>query len=133
MKYHGSKCLENLEEATAMIATAAEHLKNGAEFRYGIVETASDTLIGTFLIVPTSKTEAKIGYSIAKQYWRMGYGFESIMAMTKYLENLGYENLVAWVRKENTASIRLMEKMQFERTAQNGQPDFHLYGRRLNP
>jgi len=127
MKFRGSKPFENIGEAVAMIKKVKETIKNGTEFRYGIVEKASNELVGTFLITPVSNAQCKIGCSFGKKYWRSGYGFEAMTLMSGYLKHLDYEKIIGLIKKENIPSIRLVEKMDFKFIEQSAYPEFYQY------
>ncbi len=127
MKYRGSKSFENIEETIIMIENTIENIKTKTEFRYGIVEKISNELIGTFLIIPISNTKCKIGCSIGKKYWRLGYGFQVMTIMFQYLKNLKQETIIGLIKKENIPSIKLVEKMNFALIDQTEYSEFYLY------
>ena len=55
--------------------------------------------------------EIEVGYSLKKNYWRQGIGYECAWAWLKYgFENAGLERIVAVADKDNTGSWRIMEK-----------------------
>jgi|TARA_R110002096_G_scaffold436056_1_gene666483 RimJ/RimL family protein N-acetyltransferase len=54
----------------------------------------------------------ELGYSFARDYWGQGYATEAATVVRDYaFEHLGYESLSSLVIKENTASIRVAQKM----------------------
>lgn len=58
--------------------------------------------------------EPELGFVIAKKYWRQGYAFEAckkILELAKKVYEM--DQLQALVKKENLASIKLLEKLQF--------------------
>jgi [ribosomal protein S5]-alanine N-acetyltransferase len=132
MKFRGSKPLENNDEAIKMLKKVAENIKNKTEYRYGIIEKETNNLIGTYLITPITNIECMVGCSIGKKYWRLGYGFEVMMLMTTYLQNLKYKKIVGLIKKENSPSIKLVEKMNFVLVAQTEKPEFYKYEKAIN-
>lgn len=55
--------------------------------------------------------EIEVGYSLKKNYWRRGIGYECADAWLAYgFEKAGLERIVAVADKENTGSWRIMEK-----------------------
>lgn len=74
--------------------------------------------IGSSGLQPLEDTgEIEVGYSLKKDYWRRGIGFEAAYAWLKYgFETSGLERIVAVCVPENTGSWRIMEKcgMTFE-------------------
>lgn len=62
--------------------------------------------------------EIEVGYSLKKNFWRMGIGYECASAWLRYgFENAGLERIVAVADEANTGSWRIMEKcgMTFEK------------------
>lgn len=76
--------------------------------------------------------DVDIGYAFLPQYWGQGYAFEAASGVLAHAKHdLGLRRIVATVRPENAASIRLLEKLglRFERVL--GRPeggDLHLFG-----
>ena len=59
----------------------------------------------------------RIGYTVHNQYWRNGYGKESVNAALKMaFQQLGYHRIEAHINLDNTPSIKLIESvgMDFE-------------------
>lgn len=132
MKFRGSKPFENIDEAEKMLKKVAENIKNGTEYRYGIIEKETSNLIGTYLITPITNIECMVGCSIGKKYWRLGYGIEVMKLMSEYLRNLNYEKIVGLIKKENIPSIKLVEKMNFVLIEQTEKPEFYKYEKEIN-
>jgi RimJ/RimL family protein N-acetyltransferase len=132
MKFRGSEPFENIDEAEKMLKKVADNIKNGTEYRYGIIEKETNNLIGTYLITPITNIECMVGCSIGKKYWRLGYGIEVMMLMSEYLRNLKYEKIVGLIKKENIPSIKLVEKMNFVLIEQTEKPEFYKYEKEIN-
>jgi RimJ/RimL family protein N-acetyltransferase len=57
-----------------------------------------------------------IGFAFRPQFWSNGYAFESAAAVMRFAANvLHLSQVMAIVSPSNTASIRLLEKLGFER------------------
>jgi RimJ/RimL family protein N-acetyltransferase len=132
MKFRGSEPFENINEAEKMLKKVADNIKNGTEYRYGIIEKETNNLIGTYLITPITNIECMVGCSIGKKYWRLGYGIEVMMLMSEYLRNLKYEKIVGLIKKENIPSIKLVEKLNFVLIEQTEKPEFYKYEKEIN-
>jgi ribosomal-protein-alanine N-acetyltransferase len=132
MKFRGSEPFENIDEAEKMLKKVADNIKNGTEYRYGIIEKETNNLIGTYLITPITNIECMVGCSIGKKYWRLGYGIEVMMLMSEYLRNLKYEKIVGLIKKENIPSIKLVEKLNFVLIEQTEKPEFYKYEKEIN-
>jgi len=64
--------------------------------------------------------DVDIGYAFLPQYGGQGYAFEAAHAVLAHARELGLKRIVATVRPDNSASIRLLEKLglRFERMIQ---------------
>jgi [ribosomal protein S5]-alanine N-acetyltransferase len=68
----------------------------------------------------------EVSYLIEREFWNQGYASEAASAVLKLgFEKYNFQRLVAFIAPENTASIRVAEKigMQFERKV-----DFRSFG-----
>ncbi len=79
--------------------------------------------------------EIEVGYSLKKNFWRRGIGYECAYAWLKYgFEKAGLERIVAVADKENIGSWRIMEKcgMTFEKmqTAYNMECKFYAISKK---
>lgn len=60
----------------------------------------------------TDINETDLGYRWKKKHWGKGYATEAGRACLQYgFENLGVEQIIAQVLKDNKASIRVLEKI----------------------
>lgn len=84
----------------------------------GLKETGE--LIGSSGLQPLEDTgEIEVGYNLAEEHWRKGYGFEAAMGWLTYgFESMGLDRIVAVCHPENTGSYKIMEKcgMRYEKT-----------------
>ena len=75
--------------------------------------------------------DVDIGYAFLPEYWGQGYAFEAGCATLAHAKHdIGLPRIVATVRPDNAASIRLLEKLglRFERTLEAGdRPELHLF------
>jgi RimJ/RimL family protein N-acetyltransferase len=56
--------------------------------------------------------EGEIGYRFGKPFWGQGYAIEAARAMTHFaFENTQWARIVAYVVRENTPSVRLLERL----------------------
>jgi [ribosomal protein S5]-alanine N-acetyltransferase len=113
MKFRGSAAFESLDDVRKMIQRTIDQINLKSEFRFAIIENQTNNLTGTFLYKVIEPTKCEVGYSLGKNYWKLGYGFEVFNSMLTYLKNLGYENVIATTKKENITSVRLLTKTGF--------------------
>ena len=60
-----------------------------------------------------------VGFALLPEHWRHGYAFEAARAVMEYgRSELAVDRIVGLTSKDNTASIRVLEKLglAFERT-----------------
>lgn len=55
-----------------------------------------------------------LGYTLDPNYWHQGYAYEAMYAFINYLhKNFGISTFMAYILKENLASIHLIHKLGF--------------------
>lgn len=56
----------------------------------------------------------ELGYMLGAEYWHRGYAYEACRAILSYgINELGQKDYCSFVNKDNTASIRLCERLGF--------------------
>lgn len=130
MKYRGSAPMEAIEDAQKMIQNQAITEDAIQKVRLGIVDKSNDKLIGTLLFKFNNEApnQCEIGYSFDKKEWNKGYGSETIkMTLDKLQQEASMNKVLAWCKKGNNASIRILEKNGFVYEAQTEYPNSCLY------
>ena len=94
---------------------------------WAVFERSTGRLIGRVGLTPRQMEDCcvlELGYVIDAGHWRQGYAAEACEAAIRYAqEELDCEELSAFIRVENTASIALAEKLgfhYFDRWQQDG-------------
>jgi RimJ/RimL family protein N-acetyltransferase len=80
--------------------------------------------------------DVDLGYAFLPEHWGQGYAFEAADATLRHAATkFGLSRVIGVVSENNTASIRVLEKlgMSFERmvSMRPDEPDVRLYGRSL--
>ena len=94
-----------------------KHVSNaeaGALALWAVIERASGELIGEagFAAIYGIASEVELGYTFGRRWWGRGYATEAARAcLDEALGSLGRTRVIAMVRPENTASIRVVEKL----------------------
>lgn len=115
-----TRYMENLYEDKAEERTYTEHyIKYIYEFYgYGIwiiEEKESGIIIGRAGIEP-KEDRKELGYMIALPWQRQGYAYEVCAAILEYAwKEIGCNRIYSSVRPDNTASVRLLEKLGFHK------------------
>jgi|ERR1043166_1908998 RimJ/RimL family protein N-acetyltransferase len=135
IRYIGDKEVRSTEDAIRYIETgpAASYERFG--FGLYLVELKeSGASIGMCgLIKRDTLPDVDVGFAFLPDYWSQGLAFEAANAVMNYgREALGLRRIVAITSLDNTASIRLLEKigLRFERLIKlaDDQPEVKLFG-----
>lgn len=79
--------------------------------RVGFSQITQDCMEGAI------KDQPQFGYLIGVPWQRRGLAYEVCSAVLSYAEEaLGFENVLLWTRKDNTASVQLCRKLGFAET-----------------
>jgi ribosomal-protein-alanine N-acetyltransferase len=93
---------------------------------YGVwvlIERSSRTVVGDagFMGPPGAEETVEIGYSVIPDRRRRGYATEAVRALVEWaLDQPGVSAVVAGCAADNTPSIRLLERVGFQRTGAKG-------------
>jgi RimJ/RimL family protein N-acetyltransferase len=118
MRYWSTTPLLNREAAADMQSEIAKGNLNDAYWKWGIVLSDSNKLIGTCTLfnLNLDNGRAEIGYAMARAYWGNGYMNEALTALVKHaFEVIQLRRLEGDVDPRNTASIRTLERLGFQR------------------
>jgi len=110
--YPRGKALEFVAEMSAK-----EPSVQGEWFQAAIEGIATGEMIGDVaFFLKKDDPQAYIGYTVARQNWRKGYGMEAVRRMLDYLfGELDLHRVIAITDVENVASFRVLEKIGFRR------------------
>ena len=73
-----------------------------------------EELLGTCALIVNDDGEFEIGYRFRRSHWGKGYGAEVLEGLIEYaVEGQNIKSLVAYVNRENRASVRILEKSVF--------------------
>ena len=130
MRYRETKPMLKIEDSYKMLKRDAEVKNSGYEFRFGIIEKSTNTLIGTIMYQPVYD-KAIIGYSIDEKFWNKGYVTSALRILIDVLKTKKFIILEAWVKKENIASVKVLEKNDFNLISQTLYPNSLLFHRKM--
>lgn len=108
-----------LSDVERFIANTAKEINTpGTWFQLVLILKESGTLIGDIgLHFPEADSQpdtVEIGYTLDSAYHGNGYANEALTAIIEYLRTaMGKKNFTASVDPENTASIRVLERLGF--------------------
>jgi len=118
MRYWSTVPLANQEAAAELQREIAEGNESETMFKWGIALRDSNILIGTTTLfnLNLDNGRAELGYALGRAYWGKGYMNEALNALVLHaFEVMGLRRLEADVDPRNTASIRTLERLGFQR------------------
>lgn len=128
--YRGEGMLDYLENPGFDKEDALERLRQYIEHMYrfygygiwSVLEKESDRIVGMAGLENREyrgETVLELGYMIGKPFQRKGYGEEAARAAESYAIEEGLaKELYAFIMPQNQPSIRLIEKMNYERLSE---------------
>jgi [ribosomal protein S5]-alanine N-acetyltransferase len=115
-QYYDDETFGDIQQASEQIAAWENGYQSRRCIRWGITLKDDPTLIGTcgYYGFHTWHMRAGIGYELRQSFWRKGIMTEALRAIIHLgFKELGLNRIEAVVMPENTASIRLLEKLGF--------------------
>lgn len=120
---------ENPEEERSYITNYRKFVYEFYEYGIWIVEEKnSGKIIGRAGVDPRDG-ENELGYVIGAAWQQQGYAYEVCRAIVDYIwqTQSDLETIVSKVHKDNTASIKLLQKLGFEKTGTEEEMDvYHI-------
>lgn len=118
IKYTGDTSFENITEAENFLRNYNDYEMNGFG-RWAVIEKSSGEFLGWCGLKYVKEIdETDIGFRFFEKYWNRGFATESAMTCLKYgFEKLNLKTVVGRAMAENTASIKVLEKigMKYEK------------------
>jgi RimJ/RimL family protein N-acetyltransferase len=118
MRYWSTPPLPDRNAAGKLISEIHEGFARRELLKWGIALRSDDTLIGSITLFHLDFTHRRteIGYALGRPYWGKGYMQETLKAVISYaFEELDLHRIEADVDPRNTASIRTVERLGFQR------------------
>ena len=106
---------KTFSDTAKFLANVYDENNSGTYMCWAIEHVLDNKVIGTIdLILSEKYNEIEIGYILNKNYWRKGYGKESVFAILKYCKDvLGLKSLLGVAFEVNQASRKLLESTGF--------------------
>ncbi|ANE52700.1 GNAT family N-acetyltransferase [Flavisolibacter tropicus] len=107
----------SFKEASAFIHTINRGIREKKWLYWAICQKEHPKLIGTICLwnFSTDHTTAEIGYELEPAYQRQGFMNEALQCVIDFCFNhIHLKGLEAFTHKDNSSSIRLLLKNQFE-------------------
>ena len=112
IKYTGNAAFKSIEEAKSFLENYNDYKTNGYG-RWAVINKESNEFIGWCgLKYGELENQTDIGFRFFEEEWNKGYATESAVACLKYgFEVLKLNRIIGRAMKENTASIKVLEKI----------------------
>lgn len=101
------------EEKNSMITESQQQEHDGRFFELLRVWD-DDQIVGFMSLFAQSEHVVSIGPQIRESFRVKDYGRQGELLALKYAHDIGFDTAVSWVRHDNTASIRMHEKLGFK-------------------
>lgn len=118
MKYWSSEPVEDLDGTRRRVQADLDAAADGSMAFWAITLKGEDKAIGKCVLLHYSPTNrrAEVGYVLNRQYWGKGLMLEAMQALIGHaFDDLGLHRLEADTDPENAASLRLLERLGFQR------------------
>ena len=112
IRFTGNAAFKSIEEAKSFLENYNDYKANGYG-RWAVINKKSNEFIGWCgLKYGELENETDIGFRFFEEEWNKGYATESSTACLKYgFEVLKLNRIIGRAMKENTASIKVLEKI----------------------
>ncbi len=118
MRYWSTPPLADRAAASKLIEEIHEGFKSHKLLKWGIALRTNDRLIGSVTLFHPDFTHRRveIGYALGRAFWGNGHMQETLKAVLNYaFEVLNFHRIEADVDPRNTASVRTLERLGFQR------------------
>ena len=129
VKYVGDGHPASREEAARALESIIKHWDTHGFGRWAVTDKSSGEFIG-FGGLRSLYGTPEIVYHLAKAYWGKGYASEMARAALRFgFQERGFERIVAIIKPQNTASIRVIDRagLRFEKRARYYEIDVVQY------
>lgn len=110
--------LRDLSAAADLQAEIARLFAERSLFQWGLAERDSDVVVGTCTLawLSAEHARAELGFVLAQEKWGRGYMREALPVLIKFaFDTLGLHRLEADADPRNVRSIKLLERLGFQR------------------
>lgn len=119
--------VESMEKVMKFIARYESERESQSEITWGILMKDSHELIGTCCLgnFDEDARRAEIGYALKESHWGKGVATEVVGKVTQYgFKTIGLNRIEATITPGNDASVRVLEKIGYQREGLVRERDF---------
>ncbi len=118
MRYWSSPPLEDQAAAAELLEEIGQYFRSRTLFQWGVALGRGSEVIGTCTLahLDVQNRRAELGFALGSAHWGHGYMSEALRRLVDFaFGELHLHRLEADVDPRNAASIRMMERLGFER------------------
>lgn len=118
MRYWSTPPVESLETVRSMVGRMLEGYREGSFYQLAVVSKADDKVVGTCTLhqIDRQNRRAELGYILGRSSWGKGLMSETLAVLISAASTeCGLHRLEADTDPRNTASVRLLERLGFQR------------------
>jgi [ribosomal protein S5]-alanine N-acetyltransferase len=111
IKYTGDPPFPNVEAAKVFLESYSDYTRNGFG-RWAVRLKENDCFIGWCGLKRHENDEVDLGFRFKKSFWNQGFATETAFGCIDYAtHNLALDYLIGRAMRENTASLKVLEKV----------------------
>ena len=117
-RYWSHHAWTEIAQAQRYLNSIARGWRDGSLQQWAIADLQTDQAIGslTFYDIVPSHARAAVGYALHPDHWGKGLAAEAVdLALRHAFDTLGWMRIEADTDPDNAASIRLLERLGFQR------------------
>jgi RimJ/RimL family protein N-acetyltransferase len=117
-RYWSHPAYSTMAEAEQLLARIHDCFHQRILFQWGLELCAAGAIIGTCTLSALDATHrrADLGFALGRSFWGHGYVAEALPVLVRFaFETLGLHRLTANADPRNTASLRALERLGFQR------------------
>ena len=118
MRYWSSLPWTDQAEGLKTVERIRRCFAEGSLYQWGVADLSTDAIIGTCTLanVDAGNRRAEIGFILRRDCWGQGYMSEAADTLLRFaFQELGLHRVEADVDPRNEASIRLLQRLGFQR------------------
>jgi RimJ/RimL family protein N-acetyltransferase len=118
MRFWSSTAMKQRSEAEELLGRIHQQFADKSGFQWGVERKDDGELLGTCTLFNFHKANmrAEVGYCLRSAHWGRGYMGEALSALIDYAFGvLGLRRLEADVDPKNAGSLRILDRMGFQR------------------
>ncbi|MBG6236056.1 ribosomal-protein-alanine N-acetyltransferase [Pedobacter sp. CAN_A7] len=119
ISYYDAIQAKTVQEATAMQAQINMDYKNGDSIHWGIIDNKTNKIVGTCgYYRGFDKGAGELGCILLPQYQGQGYMSAAMLLAIQFgLNTIGLKRIWAVTTRQNSAAIKLLERLNFTKIA----------------